>query len=87
MHEVGQKPARGPEPDPLDLATREIGIAIELVLSGGAMVVQLSGLDGAERAAALGLAEVQTAGVEFALLRSGSPSRTVSLRIGPRLGD
>lgn len=86
MHEVAQKPGQGPDPDPLDVAIREIDIAVELVLSGAATVVQLSGLDGAERAAARGLAEAQSAGVEFALLRSGSPSGTVSLRIGPRLG-
>ena len=84
MHEVGAKSSPGTEPDPYDVAVREIEIAIELVLSGRARVVQLSGLEAAERAAAVGLASAQTAGVDFALQRSGSGAGAVSLRIGPR---
>jgi hypothetical protein len=85
MHEVGAKTTPGTQPDPLEVALREIDIAIELVLSGRASVVQLSGLEAAETAAALGLAQAQAAGVEFALQRSSSAAGAVSLRIGPRL--
>lgn len=87
MHEVGAKAAPGTQPDPFDVATREIEIAIELVVSGRARVVQLSGLEAAERAAASGLAAAQTAGVDFALQRSGAATGAVSLRIGPRHDD
>jgi hypothetical protein len=87
MHEVGAKSAPGTQPDPFDVAVREIEIAIELVVSGRARVVQLSGLEAAERAAAAGLAAAQSARVGFALQRSGSDPRTVSLRIGPRRDD
>lgn len=86
MHEVGAKAAPGTQPDPFDVAVREVEIAIELVVSGRARVVQLSGLEAAERAAAAGLAAAQSAGVGFALQRSGSDPVTVSLRIGPRTG-
>lgn len=84
MHEVGAKASPETQPDPLEVALREIDIAIELVVSGGATVVQLSGLEAAERAAALGLAQAQAAGVAFALQRSGAARGAVSLRIGPR---
>lgn len=87
MHEVGARLASRNQPDPFDVAVREIEIAIELVVSGRARVVQLSGLEAAERAAAIGLAAAQSAGVEFALQRSGSDARAVSLRIGPRHDD
>ena len=87
MHEVGANAAPGTQPDPFDVAVREIEIAIELVVTGRARVVQLSGLEAAERAAAIGLAAAQSAGVEFALQRSGSDPGTISLRIGPRLDD
>ncbi len=87
MHEGGAKSAPGTEPDPFDVAVREIEIAIELVLSGSARVVQLSGLEAAERAAAAGLAAAQAAGVAFALQRSGSGGGAVSLRIGPYVDD
>jgi hypothetical protein len=87
MHEVGAKAAPGTEPDPYDVAVREIDIAIKLVASGSARVVQLSGLEAAERAAATGLAAAQAAGVEFALQRSGSDPGAVSLRIGPLRDD
>ena len=87
MHEVGAKPAHGTQPDPLDVALREIDVAIQLVLFGGARIVQLSGLEAAERAAALGLAKAQAAGIEFALQRSSSAPGAVSLRIGPRIDD
>lgn len=87
MHEVGAKDAPGTQPDPLEVAHSEIEVAIRLVVSGGARIVQLSGLEAAERAAALGLAKAQAAGVEFALQRSDSVGGTVSLRIGPCLDD
>ncbi|HUP54670.1 MAG TPA: hypothetical protein VM408_04115 [Methylomirabilota bacterium] len=87
MREVGAKSAPGTEPDPFDVAVREIEIAIEMVVSGRARVVQISGLDAAERAAASGLASAQSAGVAFALQRSGSDPGAVTLRIGPRLDD
>ena len=87
MHEVGAKAAPGTQPDPFDVAVREIEIAIELVVSGRARVVQLSGLEAAERAAASGLAAAQSACVAFAMQRSGSDPGTVSLRIGPRSDD
>lgn len=87
MHKVGAKTSPGTQPDPLDVALREIDVAIQLVVSGSARIVQLSGLEAAERAAALGLAQAQAAGVEFALQRSGSAAGAVSLRIGPRLDD
>ena len=84
MHEVGAKTSPDSQPDPLDVALREIDVAIELVVSGLARVVQLTGLEAAERAAALGLAQAQAAGVSFELQRSSSVAGAVSLRIGPR---
>jgi hypothetical protein len=87
MHEVGAKSTPETQPDPFDVAVREIEIAIELVLSGSARVVQLSGLEAAERAAASGLAAAQAAGVGFSLQRSASAGGAVSLRIGPFLDD
>ena len=87
MQEVGAQPAPGTPPDPLEVALREIDVAIQLVLSGGATIVQLTGLEAAERAAAQGLAEAQAAGVEFALQRSASFPGAVSLRIGPCVDD
>ena len=74
-------------PDPLDVALREIEIAVDLVSSGHARVVELVCLAAAERAAGVGLAEAQAAGVEFSVLRSGPDGGSVSLRIGPRLDD
>lgn len=87
MHEVGARTTPGTQPDPLEVALTEIDVAIQLVMSGGARIVQLSGLEAAERAASLGLAQAQAAGVEFALQRSASAGGAVSLRIGPRLDD
>jgi hypothetical protein len=87
MHKVGAKTSPATQPDPLDVALREIDVAIQLVVAGGARIVQLSGLEAAESAASLGLAQAQAAGVEFALQRSGSDGGSVSLRIGPRLDD
>ena len=87
MHKVGAKSSPGTQPDPFDVALREIDTAIQLVVSGGARIVQLSGLEAAERAAPVGLAQAQAAGVDFALQRSGSAGGAVSLRIGPRLDD
>ena len=87
MHEVGAKTSPDSQPDPLDVALREIDVAIELVASGLARVVQLTGLEAAERAAALGLAQAQSAGVRFELQRSNSVAGAVSLRIGPRLDE
>lgn len=87
MHEAGPKTWAESDLDPLDVALREIDVAIELVISGGARIVQLSGLEAAERAASLGLAQAQAAGVGFALQRSASAGGAVSLRIGPRLDD
>jgi hypothetical protein len=87
VHEVGAKSPPETQPDPFDVAVREIQIAIELVVSGRARVVQLSGLEAAERAAATGLAQAQAAGVEFALQRSSAAPGAVSLRIGPYLDD
>ena len=69
------------------VALREIDIAIELVVSGRARVVELVGLEAAERAAGQGLALAQAAGVEFELHRSSSAAGAVSLRIGPALDD
>jgi len=73
------------QPDPFDVALREIDIAIDLVCSGRARVVELVGLPAAERAAGFGVAKAQAAGVRFAVQRSGSGS--ASLRIGPRVDD
>ncbi len=85
MHEVGAKSSPDAQPDPLDVALREIDVAIELVVARLARVVQLTGLEAAERAAALGLAQAQAAGVRFELQRSRSVAGAISLRIGPRL--
>ena len=85
MHEVGARTSPGTQPDPLDVALREIDVAIKLVASGLARVVQLTGLEAAERAAAMGLAQAQAVGVRFELQRSSSVAGAVSLRIGPRL--
>lgn len=85
MHEVGAKISPGTRPDPLDVAFREIDIAITLVVSGRARVVELAGLEAAERAAGQGLAKAQAAGVSLELKRSRSDAGIVSLRIGPTL--
>ncbi len=85
MHEVGARTSPESQPDPLDVALREIDVAIELVVAGLARVVQLTGLDAAERAASLGLAKAQAAGVRFELQRSSAAPGAVSLRIGPRI--
>ncbi len=87
MHEVEARTSPGSRPDPLDVALREVDVAIELVVTGLARVVQLTGLDAAERAAAPGLAQAQAAGVRFELQRSNSVAGAVSLRIGPRTDD
>jgi hypothetical protein len=70
-------------PDPLEVALREIDIAINLVSSGRARVVELVGLPAAERAAGFGLAKAQAAGVRFMVQRTGDTTASVSLRIGP----
>jgi hypothetical protein len=85
MPDVRARSRRAPAPDPLDVALREIEIAVDLVSSGRARVVELVGLPAAERAAGFGVATAQTAGVRFAVLRSAAG--TVSLRIGPSLTD
>lgn len=73
--------------DPLEIALVEIDVAIALVQRGQARRVRLIGLDGGERAAALGLARAQAAGVEFALERSEASRDAVSLLIGPAIDD
>ena len=72
------------QPDPLEVALREIDIAVDLVSSSRARVVELVGLPAAERAAGFGLARAQTAGVRFTVQRTGNAAGSVSLRIGPR---
>jgi hypothetical protein len=84
MPDVKARSRRAPAPDPLDLAIREIEIAVDLVSSGRARVVELVGLAAAERAAGYGVARAQAAGVQFSVQRFGSGS--ASLRIGPSLG-
>jgi len=84
MPDVKARSKRAPAPDPLDVAVREIEIAVDLVSSGRARVVELVGLPAAERAAGFGVAAAQAAGVQFSVQRSGSGS--ASLRIGPLLG-
>lgn len=79
------RPARAV--DPLDIALVEIDIAIALVQRGQARRVRLVGLDGGERAAALGLARAQAAGVAFAFERSAVSGDAVSLLIGPAIDD
>jgi hypothetical protein len=81
MSDVRARARRGQEPDPLDVAVREIEIAVDLVGSGRARVVELVGLAAAARAAGFGVAKAQAAGVRFSVQRSGSGS--VSLRVGP----
>ena len=76
--------APAPAPDPFDVALREIEIAVDLVASGRARVVELVGLPAAERAAGFGVATAQAAGVQFSVQRSAAGS--VSLRIGPSIG-
>lgn len=85
MHDVGPKTSPGTRPDPLEVALREIDVAIQLVVSGRARVVELAGLEMAERAAGQGLAQAQAAGVRFELKRSRSDAGIASLRIGPSL--
>jgi hypothetical protein len=85
MHEVGAKVSPRSRPDPFDVALREIDVAIQLVVSGRARVVELVGLDAAERAAGPGLAQAQAAGVRFELQRSSADAGVVRLRIGPNL--
>jgi hypothetical protein len=81
MPDIRARSRRAPAPDPLDVALREIEIAVDLVSSGRARVVELVGLPAAERAAGFGVATAQAAGVQFSVQRSGSGS--ASLRIGP----
>ena len=85
MHDVDSRISSIRDPDPLTIALREIDIAIELVLSGAARVVELAGLEAAERAAGQGLAQAQAAGVRFELHRSSVATDVVSLRIGPTI--
>ena len=85
MHDVGASIAPIRDPDPLAVAIREIDIAIQLVVSGRARVVELVGLEAAELVAGQGLAQAQTAGIAFELHRSSSAAGAVSLRIGPAL--
>jgi hypothetical protein len=87
MHDVGDRISPLRDPDPLTVALREIEVAIELVLGGAARVVELAGLEAAERAAGQGLAQAQGAGVHFELHRSSSSADIVSLRIGPVIDD
>ncbi len=72
-----------PLTDPLTIALLEIDAAITMVRRGQARRVRLCGLDGGERAAGLGLARAQAAGVQFALERGALPDGAVSLLIGP----
>jgi hypothetical protein len=74
------------DPHPRTVALREIDVAIELVVSGRARVIELVGLEAAELVAGQGLAQAQTAGVAFELHRSSTAAGAVSLRIGPALG-
>jgi hypothetical protein len=76
-----------PVADPLEIALVEIDIAIALVQRGQARRVRLVGLDGSERAAALGLARAQAVGVRFALERNEASGGAVSLVIGPAIDD
>jgi hypothetical protein len=85
MPNIRARPRGARRPDPLDVALREIEIAVDLVRSDRARVVELVGLPAAERAAGSGVAMAQAAGVRFAVLRSAAGS--VSLRIGPRFDD
>jgi hypothetical protein len=80
-------PQRPPasERDPRGIALGEIDVAIALVRLGQARRVRLYGLIGAERAAGVGLARAQEAGVEFALERGTAPGLPVSLVIGPTI--
>jgi hypothetical protein len=73
--------------DPLEIALVEIDIAIALVQRGQARRVRLVGLDGSERAAALGLARAQAAGVWFALERNEASDGAVSILVGPAVDD
>ena len=84
MPDVKARSRRAPAPDPFDVALREIEVAVDLVSSGRARVVELVGLPAAERAAGFGVATAQAAGVQFSVQRSAAGS--VSLRIGPSLG-
>jgi hypothetical protein len=85
MRDVKARSRRAPAPDPFDVALREIEIAVDLVSTGRARVVELVGLAAAERAAGFGVATAQAAGLQFSVQRSASGS--VSLRIGPSLTD
>jgi hypothetical protein len=71
------------ERDPLEIALAEIEVAIELVRRGQARRVRLVGLAAAERAAGVGLARAQEAGVRFALERSTERGQAISILIGP----
>ena len=83
-HSWRQRPPAS-ERDPLEIALGEIDVAIALVRRGQARCIRLYGLTGAERAAGLGLARAQEAGVEFALERGTEPGLPVSLVIGPTI--
>jgi hypothetical protein len=85
MHDAGASITPLRDPDPLVVALREIDIAIQLVVSGRARVVELVGLEAAELVAGQGLAQAQAAGIGFELHRSNSATGAVSLRIGPAL--
>ena len=85
MHDVGASISPIRDPDPLAVALREIDVAIQLVASGRARVVELVGLEAAELVAGQGLAQAQAAGIAFELHRSSTAAGAVSLRVGPAL--
>jgi hypothetical protein len=68
--------------DSLEVALREIHVAIALVVAGEAVTVRLVCLDGAERVPFTGAAWAQVAGVAFRLQRDAPDS--LALVIGPR---
>lgn len=78
---IASRPAgspRGPDPQPL-----EVTAAIELVASGRARRVVLSGIAEADLLAPEGLAAAQAAGVRFALSRDRETG-VAAIVVGPR---
>jgi hypothetical protein len=69
--------------DPVERALLEIDVAITLVLTGGAVSVQLCGLHDVDDAAFTGAAWAQDAGLAFRVRRNAQGS--TDLLIGPRL--
>jgi hypothetical protein len=69
--------------DPFERTLFEIDAAIALVVAGAAVTVRLVALPAAERAAVIGAARAQAAGVAFRLRRE--PPASISLVVGPRL--